>query len=450
MNTYSAIKGMTGRAASAALIAMIAAAVLLAVACGGGDPTSTPAPTATSAEQQQPDTGGSGGEATPAAETDAGATTADAPEPTPAEPLTESEAATATAQPSATPKPRTVADGPVAPQLAGITGWINTEPFNLDDLRGQVVLVDFWTYTCVNCIRTLPFLKEWHDKYADLGLVIVGVHSPEFEFEKLMENVEFAAEEYGLKYPIVQDNDFRTWRAYSNRAWPAKYLIDKDGIVRYSHIGEGAYTATEEKIRELLVESGAKVYNIPVGGVVRPDRDPNSNRSVETGQTRELYAGDYRNRGTTPYIGNIQYYDAALGDPILYQDPGNHINHLLYLHGLWTKNLENVTHARATENLEDYVGLRFYGTTVNVVVNFEDGEPFRVYATLDDQPIPEGLGGTDIQHDEDGGSYFLVNEPRMYRVVELPEYNGMELKLSSNSDEFSVFAFTFGSYVEGP
>ena len=450
MNTYRAIKGMTGRAASAALISMLAAAVLLAVACGGGDPTSTPAPTATSAEQQQPDTGGSGGEATPAAETDAGAPTSDAPEPTAAEPLTESEAATATAQPSATPKPRTVADGPVAPQLAGITGWINTEPFNLDDLRGQVVLVDFWTYTCVNCIRTLPFLKEWHDKYADLGLVIVGVHSPEFEFEKLMENVEFAAEEYGLKYPIVQDNDFRTWRAYSNRAWPAKYLIDKDGIVRYSHIGEGAYTATEEKIRELLVESGAKVYNIPVGGVVRPDRDPNSNRSVETGQTRELYAGDYRNRGTTPYIGNPNYYDAALGSPTLFEDPGNHINHLLYLHGLWTKNLENVTHARTTENLEDYVGLRFYGTTVNVVVNFEDGEPFRVYATLDDQPIPEGYGGTDIQHDEDGGSYFLVNEPRMYRVVELPEYNGMELKLSSNSDEFSVFAFTFGSYVEGP
>ena len=449
MNRTIVYRGRTGRAVSATLIAMLATAVLLAVACGGDDPTSTPAPTTTSSEQQQPETSG-GSEATPAAETDADATTSEAPEPTAQEPLTETEAATATAQPSATPKPRAVADGPVAPQLAGITGWINTEPFNLDELRGQVVLVDFWTYTCVNCIRTLPFLKEWHDKYANLGLVIVGVHSPEFEFEKLTENVEFAAEEYGLKYPIVQDNDFRTWRAYSNRAWPAKYLIDKDGIVRYSHIGEGAYTTTEEKIRELLVESGAKVYNIPVGGVVRPDRDPKSNSSVETGQTRELYAGDYRNRGSTPYVGNIQYYEADLGSPILYQDPGNHFNHLLYLHGLWTKNLENVTHARKTENLEDYVGLRFYGTTVNVVINFEDGEPFRVYATLDDQPIPEGFGGTDIMHDEDGNSYFLVNEPRMYRVVELPEYNGMELKISSNSDEFSVFAFTFGSYVEGP
>ena len=167
-----------------------------------------------------------------------------------------------------------VADGPAAPQLVGISGWINTEPFNLDELRGKVVLIDFWTYTCVNCIRTLPFLKEWHDKYAERGLVIVGVHSPEFEFEKVTENVEAAVVDYDLKYPVVQDNDFQTWRAYSNRAWPAKYLVDKDGVIRYSHIGEGAYQATEEKIRELLVEAGGKVYDVPVGGVVRPGRDP--------------------------------------------------------------------------------------------------------------------------------------------------------------------------------
>ena len=448
MRVTSAFRGVTGRALPATLVALLAGLALLAAACGG-DPTSTPAPTATSAEQQQPETG-SGGEATPSGSTDAGEPTSDAPEPTAQEPATDSGDSQATAEPSPTPRPDAVADGPVAPQLAGISGWINTEPFNLDELRGKVVLVDFWTYTCVNCIRTLPFLKEWHDKYADLGLVIVGVHSPEFEFEKITENVEMAAIDYGLQYPIVQDNDFLTWRAYSNRAWPAKYLIDKDGIVRYSHIGEGAYLATEERIRELLVEAGSKVYDVPVGGVVRPGRDPNATGGIETGQTRELYAGEYRNRGTTPYVGNIEYYDAPRGTPTMFEDPGNYRNHLLYLHGLWTKELENVTHGRSTENLEDYIGLRFNGTTVNVVVNFEDGEPFRVYATLDDQPIPEGYGGADIQLDESGSSYFLVDEPRMYRVVELPEYNGLELKLSSNSEDFSVFAFTFGSYVEGP
>ena len=312
-----------------------------------------------------------------------------------------------------------------------------------------MVLVDFWTYTCVNCIRTLPFLKEWHDKYADSGLVIVGVHSPEFEFEKVTENVESAVVEYDLKYPVAQDNDFQTWRAYSNRAWPAKYLVDKDGIIRYKHIGEGAYQSTEEKIRELLVETGAKVYDIPVGGAVRPGRDPKANSGIDTGQTRELYAGEYRNRGI-PYVGNADYYDAPLSSPTMYEDPGNYRNHLLYLHGLWTKESENVTHARTTDNLEDYIGLSFNGTTVNVVITSDDGEPFRVVATLDEQPIPEGYAGADIRHDEDGRSYFLVDEPRMYRVVELPEYNGLELKLRSNSDEFSVFAFTFGSYTEGP
>ena len=445
MHVSNSHRRITGHPVAAlAAVALLAATVLLASACGG-DPTATPEPTATGVEQEQQPTTGA---ATATGQTDAGAPTSQAPAPTEEQPTGGTDSTPA--QSSATPRPQVVADGPAAPQLVGISGWINTEPFNLDELRGKVVLVDFWTYTCVNCIRTLPFLKEWHDKYAERGLVIVGVHSPEFEFEKVTENVEAAVVDYDLKYPVVQDNDFQTWRAYSNRAWPAKYLVDKDGVIRYSHIGEGAYQATEEKIRELLVEAGGKVYDVPVGGVVRPGRDPQANTGVETGQTRELYAGEYRNRGSAPYLGNVAYYDAPLGSPIMYEDPGNHLNHLLYLHGLWTKELENVTHARATENLEDYIGLRFNGTTVNVVINFEDGEPFRVVATLDDQPIPDGYAGADILHDEDGRSYFLVAEPRMYRVVELPEYNGLELKLHSNSDEFSVFAFTFGSYEEGP
>ena len=112
----------------------------------------------------------------------------------------------------------------MAPELVGITGWINTEPFTMEELRGKVVLVDFWTYTCVNCIRTFPFLRDWNQKYADHGLVIVGVHAPEFEFEKVKENVEEAAVKHDLGWPIAQDNDFSTWRAYSNRAWPSKYL----------------------------------------------------------------------------------------------------------------------------------------------------------------------------------------------------------------------------------
>ena len=145
--------------------------------------------------------------------------------------------------------------GDLAPEFGGIAAWINSGPLTMEGLRGKVVLVDFWTYTCINCINTFPFLKQMHAEYADEGLVIVGVHSPEFEFEKIYDNVVEAAQNDALVWPIAQDNDFTTWNRYSNRYWPMEYLIDKDGVIRYTHIGEGAYAETEDIIRELLAES---------------------------------------------------------------------------------------------------------------------------------------------------------------------------------------------------
>src|SRR3989338_3704157 len=140
------------------------------------------------------------------------------------------------------------------PELPKGLIWLNSKPLTMAGLQGKVVLVDFWTYSCVNCIRTQSHLNEWHEKYADQGLVIIGVHTPEFEFEKEYENVKAAVEKYGLKYTVVQDNDYATWRAYKNRYWPHKYLIDIDGFIRYDHIGEGAYAETERVIQELLKE----------------------------------------------------------------------------------------------------------------------------------------------------------------------------------------------------
>lgn len=140
----------------------------------------------------------------------------------------------------------------LAPEL--ITGgqWFNGQPVTLESLRGKVVLIDFWTYTCINCIRTLPYLKNWHEKYKDKGLVIIGVHTPEFEFEKDPDNVAEAIKDFDIDYLVMQDNDFATWNAYNNRYWPAKYLIDKEGFIRYTHFGEGAYDETEKVIQELL------------------------------------------------------------------------------------------------------------------------------------------------------------------------------------------------------
>ena len=329
--------------------------------------------------------------------------------------------------------------------------FVNSDVFSLEDLRGEVVLIDFWTYTCVNCIRTLPYLKDWHEKYGDLGLHIVGVHTPEFEFEKLRENVEEAIAEFDIGWRVVQDNDFLTWRAFNNRFWPAKYLIDKDGIIRYTHFGEGAYVETEEQIRDLLLDAGVNLAGIAPNTVEGPEFDERAfTGGLEGNQTRELYAGlNPQFFSQQPYILQSELYSNPADSPVEFTDPGDHINNFLYFHGMWTPTLENMRHSRETEDLEDYLVLRYNGTSVNVVLEVED-EPYRVYVTQDDAPVAEADWGVDMQQDEEGGTYIMVDKDRMYRVIESPEYSGHELKLASNSDQFTVFAFTFGSYPTGP
>lgn len=143
-----------------------------------------------------------------------------------------------------------------APQLTGITKWLNPEkPLTINELRGKVVLVDFWTNQCINCIRTLPYVTKWYDKYNGEGFVVIGVHTPELAYERTTGSIEQAIKTYGIHYPVAQDNDYSTWNAYSNQYWPAQYLIDKKGIIRRTHFGEGEYDETEQAIQELLKES---------------------------------------------------------------------------------------------------------------------------------------------------------------------------------------------------
>jgi thiol-disulfide isomerase/thioredoxin len=141
-----------------------------------------------------------------------------------------------------------------APEFTGIEKWLNSEPLTMQQLRGKVVLVDFWTYTCINCIRTLPYVKSWNEKYKDQGLVVVGVHTPEYPFERSTDNVKNAIKRFGITYPVAQDNKYATWKAYSNQYWPAFYLVNKKGQIVYTHFGEGAYQETDAKIRALLAE----------------------------------------------------------------------------------------------------------------------------------------------------------------------------------------------------
>ncbi len=160
----------------------------------------------------------------------------------------------------------------------------------MESLRGKVVLIDFWTYSCINCIRTLPFLQTWHQRYADQDLVIVGVHTPEFAFEKVYDNVVDATVDMGVAWPVVQDNDFVVWDSYSNRFWPAKYLIDKDGVIRYRHFGEGKYAETEEQIRALLAEIGAEADTLAQPLPEDQQRD-STYLTSDARRTPELFAG---------------------------------------------------------------------------------------------------------------------------------------------------------------
>ena len=424
---------------------LIAAFALAALACSSdsddalsADPTSTSAP--------------------PTAEPTV------APEPTMAAPVPPTPAP----EPTATAVPQAMSY-PDAPELTETGEWVNSEPFTLEDAQseGKVVLIDFWTYTCINCIRTLPYLREWHDKYADLGLIILGVHTPEFAFEREYENVVEAVGKFELEYPIVQDNEFGTWRAFNNRYWPAKYLIDHEGRIRYTHFGEGAYDETEMNIREILTEAGYDVSDVSASADPGPAMSEEAmTATIEEGQTRELYAGYERNYGALmsqqfpPYVRHVEYYEAP-DVKVLYEDPGERVNHFMYLNGLWLNTEESLVHARETMDYEDYIALKFFGASVNVVMSpqvqvegeeegvGELGEPYDVRVFLDDGPVPEDQAGKDIEYDSEGNSYVTVDTSRMYFLVNKGEFGGGELRLSSNSAEFTVFAFTFGSYEGG-
>ena len=345
--------------------------------------------------------------------------------------------------------------GDLAPEFSGIDAWINGEPLTMEELRGRVVLIDFWTYTCINCIRTFPFLKQWHARYADDGLVIVGVHTPEFDFEKVYDNVVEATLNDALVWPMAQDNDYVTWRRYSNRFWPAKYLIDKDGVVRYTHFGEGGYAETEEVIRELLAEADATFLdeNLPLPEDQTLDPAYLITRNAEV--TRELYGGYERGLGDLlygrgGYVRQMEYFENK--DQVFdFSISGELEPHNVYFQGPWRVGPESSTHGRTTESFEDYLTLVYSATSVNAVLTSESGEPYKVRITVNDEYLTEENKGSDVTIGDDGESYLWVTSPTLYNVISNPSYISREtLKMSSNSPDFGLFAFTFGVYDTGP
>lgn len=259
-----------------------------------------------------------------------------------------------------------------APEFEKVTGFINTKPISLADLKGKVVLVDFWTYSCINCIRTIPHLVDWNQKYSDKGLVIVGVHSPEFTFEKNIDNVKDAVQRFGIKYPVVQDNDKGTWNAYENQYWPRKYLIDKEGYIRYDHIGEGGYTETESVIQALLNERNTELgLN---SALTSSDNNNTATETTTTSVSQNVQSVDFSKINSPELYFGYQFARTSLGNPEGFKPDqtvdyslaniGSNIKpNVIYLDGTWKNNADNMELQSETGS----IALVYSAKSVNLV-----------------------------------------------------------------------------------
>ena len=307
----------------------------------------------------------------------------------------------------------------VAPEFVDNQRWFNTpgdRPLTLRGLRGRVVLVDFWTYSCINCIRTLPYLKAWDAKYRKDGLTIVGVHTPEFPFEREAGNVESAISENGIRYPVAQDNDQATWNAYGNQYWPAEYFIDAQGNVRFVHFGEGEYGEKEKVIRDLLAEAGRTVG--------RRETDVHAVAPSTTVTTPETYLGAARAERFTNSMLSPGRHDLTAPDSV----PPNEFAY----RGNWKITLDSAT-AEAGASLD----LNFGARRVYLVLG-SPGHPRRLRVLLDGRPIRPADAGADV-HD----GVVTVTGQRLYNLVDLPRVANHVLTLEPESG-VEGYAFTFG------
>lgn len=303
--------------------------------------------------------------------------------------------------------------GTRAPEIIPGGKWFNSEPLTLGELKGKVVVVDFWTYTCINCQRTFPYLRQWHEKYKDKGLVIIGVHSPEFEFEKSESNLARAIKDFDLKYPIVQDNNFDTWYAYNNHYWPAKYFIDKEGYIRYTHFGEGAYDESEKVIQELLKETGA--LDVP------PDVN-NPTYQVQA-KTPELYLGYGRIEN---FASKEQIVQNALNTYTSQELPNNNFA----FEGNWIV-------------MEEYANPQKDG---KLFLNFESKEVFLVMRTKGNTARVKVYIDNQLQYfgQDNKNGIVTVDSDRLYKLINLTTPGRHILRLEFEDSNAELYAFTFG------
>ncbi|MBA0908369.1 MAG: redoxin domain-containing protein [Nitrosarchaeum sp.] len=314
-----------------------------------------------------------------------------------------------------------------APELVGISGYINTTPEELANaIKGKVVLYDIWTYSCINCLRTLPFITSWNEKYSDQDLLIIGIHSPEFEFEKDINNVKIAVAKYGIHYPVVLDNDKKTWDAFQNNYWPRKYIADHEGYIRYDHIGEGGYQETEKVIQDLLRERNESLglNTFSAKEFVKIDEFDSSEF-----RTPELYFG-YDFVSGRNQLGSPEGFKP--NQDVTYSIPQSKQLHNFYLDGTW-KNLKGSMKLISDSGS---IVVPYSGKEVNIVTAGEGNLKIKI----DGKIIDSSISGKDVGT---LGS-IQVHEPGLYNIVQTDTTEEHTLEILIESPGFEIFTFTFG------
>ncbi len=318
-----------------------------------------------------------------------------------------------------------------APELFGNL-WLNSEPLTIRELRGCVILIEFWDYSNTGSSRTLPYLREWYSRYRDFDLYIIGIHTPQFKFGRNPENVEAAIRKAGIEYPVVTDNDGVIWTAYSSRMWPTQYLVDRDGFLRYSHQGEGGYQQFERGIQTLLIEAG---YRGVFPDLLLPIREADAPGAICHRATPEIQLGYLR--GT---LGNPEGHGPE--STVLYYDKGFRLPGRLYLDGKWFNEREGVRYD-GEPGESGRVSVLYEAVEVDSVMSVEGESPAKVFAAQDKHSLTKENAGVDIRFEEDGRSYFLVDSPRRFNVVANREFGAHELELCLRVPGVEVFAMSF-------
>lgn len=326
-----------------------------------------------------------------------------------------------------------------APKFAKGT-WFNTPPLTKKYFDGRATMIYFWDYSSINCIREISHLKKLQRAYRPFGFRMIWVHAPEFKFAADPENVRKAVRRFGITQPVFLDNDFKLWDEYDVRSWPTKVFINKDRKIAETVVGEESLRRTEAEVRKLLLEINPEAALPAV--IFKKEKEGYTSRycGVMSGET---YVGYKRASWWGARVANQEW--VPKDKPTLFKDRGERVERGFFLNGMWENKEDQFMHSRETDGLTDYLGLIYLGNEVYSMLDSTGKKDSRVYVTRDEAPVPLEYRGQDLKEDEEGRTYALISEPRLYYLISNEDAEPHELKIWTQSKDVSVHSFAFSN-----